>query len=193
MTVATIATVAEPRTRRWTWDEYYRLAESGYFRGQRVQLIEGEIIQMAPQGDGHIHSIMAVQSALQKIFNPACIRPQLPLRVWQDSEPEPDFAVTERPWDQTSERPSTAVLVIEISDSSIYLDHRKAGLYARAGVPDYWIVNVDKRRLEVFRQPVADSEQEVGYRYSQHMELDENAVIAPLAAPNSKIQIKSLF
>jgi Uma2 family endonuclease len=193
MTVAAAERVLGPVPRRWTMDEYYRLAEQGYFQGQRVQLIDGEIIEMAPQGDGHIHSFLVVQRVLRKIFDPDCIRQQLPLRVSQTSEPEPDLAITARPFDQAGDRPTTAALVIEIADSSIYLDRRKAGLYAQAGVPDYWILNIEKRRVEVYRRPVADSQSELGYRYDERFELDENGVIVPVAAPDAKVQVKSLF
>ena len=127
------------------------------------------------------------------IFGLDHVRTQLPLDVPGQSDPEPDLAITERPWRNEKEKPTTALFVVEISDSSIYLDRRKAGIYARAGVADYWVVNVEKRRLEVFRRPVADAEQEFGFRYAEQFELDEKGTIAPLAAPDSKIQIKSLF
>lgn len=189
----TVATIKEPRTRRWTRDEYYRLAGEGWFAGQRVQLIEGEIIQMPPQGHAHARGILLVQRALAGIFGLDHIRSQMPLNIPGESDPEPDLAVIEHTIERYSDHPATAVLVVEVADSSILLDRRKAGLYAMAGVADYWIVNVDARCMEIFRQPVTDSEQEFGHRFAEHFELDETGVISPLAAPGSKISVKSLF
>jgi Uma2 family endonuclease len=186
-------TLAEPTTRRWTRGEYYRLADEGWFAGQRVQLIDGEIIQMAPQGYPHANALMLMKRALSGIFDQDCIRPQMPLNVPGESDPEPDFAVTEQRFDQFHGHPTTAVLVIEIADSSIRLDRRKAGLYAKAGVADYWIVNTNSRKLEVFRQPIADAREEFGHRYAEKFDLDETGVIAPLAAPDAKISVKELF
>jgi Uma2 family endonuclease len=189
----TVATTAQPRTRRWTRDEYYRLAEQGYFRGQRVQLIDGEIIEMAPQGHPHSRSLMLAKAYLTEIFGARRVRSQLPLNVPGESDPEPDLAVTEHPIEYYTDHPTTAQLTVEIADSSISVDHRKAGLYARAGVPEYWILDIEKGLLEVFRRPIANPNQEFGFMYSEHLELDGTAMIAPLVSPDSKIEVKSLF
>jgi Uma2 family endonuclease len=187
-------TLAELKTRRYTRDEYYRLAQEGRFAGQRVQLIEGEIVEMPPQGRPHALAYLMMQRALFGIFGPDRVQSQLPLNVPGDSDPEPDLAVLERPVETYKEdHPTTALLVVEIADSSLYLDRRKAGLYARAGVPDYWVVDVDKRVVKVFRAPVADAAQQSGYGYAEHFEVSQNDVISPLAAPNSKIEIKKIF
>jgi Uma2 family endonuclease len=185
--------IAEPIVRRWSRDEYYRLAEEGWFHGQRVQLIEGEIIQIPPQGALHANGYWSSLRTLTGIFGIERVRAQMPFNVRGRSDPEPDLAVTDLPQGQCEEPPSTAVLVIEISDSSIRLDRRKTGLYAAAGVPDYWIVNVNARRVEIFRNPITDPNNEFGHRYTEHFEVDETANIAPLASPNSNVAIKSLF
>jgi Uma2 family endonuclease len=186
-------TIAEPITRRWTRAEYYRLAEEGWFTGQRVMLMSGEILHRAPQGHHHTRTYLAALDALTNIFGSKRIRPQLPLNVPGESDPEPDLAVTEKDFVGYTDHPTTAVLVIEIADSSLAFDRRKAGLYASAGIPDYWIINVNARRLEIFRKPLLDPQQEFGTRYAEQFELDHGCTIAPLAAPNSKIEVISFF
>src|SRR5437868_4680709 len=87
-------TIAEPTTRRWNRDEYYRMGEMGLFQGQRVELIDGEIIQMAPQRDVHAACIALAARALERAFGPAYwVRHQLPVEVSKYSEPEPDISV----------------------------------------------------------------------------------------------------
>jgi Uma2 family endonuclease len=186
-------TLAEPKTRRWTREEYYRLAEQGYFSGQRVQLLEGEILHMAPQGYPHAEAYLSTVKILTAIFGPDSIRPQLPLNVPGESDPEPDVAVTKIPRGRFKDHPTTAAVVVEIADSSIYLDRRKAGLYAAAEVPEYWIVNLNTGRLEVFRTPVADQTVEFGHRYAENFELSENDLVSQLNKPDTKIRVKELF
>jgi len=186
-------TLLEPTTRRWTRDEYYRLAGEGWFSGQRVQLINGEILQMPPQGYPHAQAYLNTIGIVNKIFGSDFVRPQLPLNVPGDSDPEPDVAVTEYPKTHYRDHPATAALIVEIADSSVYLDRRKANLYATAGVQDYWIVNLTTRRLEVFRNPIADQSQDFGHRYAETFELSEAEVISPLARTEAKIQVKDLL
>jgi Uma2 family endonuclease len=186
-------TLAEPQTRRFSRDEYYRMAEQGYFAGQRVQLIDGEIIQMPPQKYPHAHAYLVANQFVTRVFGVDRIRPQLPLNVPGESDPEPDVAVTERPYDQYRDHPVTAIFVIEIADSSKYLDRRKASLYAAAGVPEYWIVNIGDRKIEVFRKPIPDTSSEFGFRYTENREYLEDDLISPAAKPDATIQVKKFF
>jgi Uma2 family endonuclease len=187
-------TLAEPQVRRWTRDEYYRLAEEGWFAGERVLLIKGDILRMAPQGHPHAKGILNVFSYLQSVFGAAhCVRPQMPLNLFQDSDPEPDIAVTEHPMSWYKDHPTGAMLVVEVSDSSIHLDRRKAGLYAAAGIPEYWILNLNSRKLEVFRSPIADPSNEFGHGSSETLQLGESDMIAPTAKPDARIAVKEFF
>lgn len=187
-------TLAEPITRRWTRDEYYRLADEGWFNGQRVQLIRGEIVQMPPQGHQHAKGIFNVARFLVSAFGDRhWVRNQLPLNVLDHSDPEPDVAVTSEPPESYDDHPTTALLAVEISDSSLRLDRRKAGLYAAANIPEYWILNLQSRQLEVYRQPIADAKHEFGHRYTDVRELSEDETIAPLARPDAKILVKKFF
>src|SRR5437763_11462464 len=110
--------VAEPQIKRWTREQYYRLAEEGYFRGQRVQLIDGEIIQMPPMGHEHAVAIMRATNWLSDFCkDELLLRVQMPLNALEDSDPEPDLAIIPGPIEAYQDHPQTALLIIEVSDS----------------------------------------------------------------------------
>lgn len=141
-----------PGPRRWTRDEYYRLGELGMFQDQRVQLINGEIVVMSPMGTRHAAAMQLASKALQKIVSePIHVRCQLPLAFPEKSEPEPDIALVEGgPRDFLAEHPSHAVLIMEISDSTLPYDRTvKRTLYATNGIAEYWIVNLKDGQIEV--------------------------------------------
>jgi len=180
---------APPTRRRWTIDEYYRLGEMGFFNDQRVELIDGEVIDMAPQKDIHAVAVGLVFKAVWKAFGDVpWVRCQLPLRLADSTEPEPDVSVVTGPERQYVGKghPSTAFLVVEVSDTSLDFDRTiKASLYASAGIADYWIVNLIDRQLEVFRRPIADSAARFGWTYADRMILTPADQIKPLAAQSS--------
>lgn len=183
-----------PTTRRWTRQEYYRLANLGFFEGQRVELIDGKIYQMPPQSHPHVVSLENTRRALASAFGPAFwVRVQAPLHTG-NSAPEPDLAVVAgRPADY-SNHPGSALLIVEISDTTLRADRRKAGLYASSSSGDYWIVNIVDRRLEVFRDPVVDpTVKRFGHRYSTAMTLARDQALAPLAQPQSVIRVVDLL
>ena len=140
------------RTRRWTRVEYDRLIDQGVFQpGERLELLGGELVVREPQGDLHALAIELAGEALRAAFGPGWrIRIQLPVALDDESEPEPDLSVVLGPVPTAPlAKPAAPVLVVEVAETSLLLDrHRKAGLYARAGVLDYWIVNLVDRRLE---------------------------------------------
>lgn len=185
--------VAEPTTKRWTREEYYRLAEQGYFRGQRVELIEGEIVETPPQKNQHAVALGLGLRVLEAAFGSnAWVRPQLPLRL-EESEPEPDLAVVAgSPRDYAGkDHPTTALLVVEISDTTLSFDQRrKSIIYARAGIEDYWIINLPRLKLEVRRKPQLDSG-EWGYTSTQIFDIADS--MAPLAAPQVAIVVADLL
>jgi Uma2 family endonuclease len=180
--------VAEISTKRWTTDEYYRIAELGLLDAGRSELIEGEIFMMSPQGGRHAQVVSRLRRALQLAFGlENDVRVQSPLRLSEASEPEPDISVIAGdPRDQT-ELPTTALLVAEVSDTSLSYDReRKELLYARASIPEYWLVNLKANEVEVRRQPSAS-----GYLDIQTLTTSER--IAPLALPNVEIAIGSFL
>lgn len=182
-------------TKRWTRQEYDRLAESGILDpNEHVQLIEGEIVTMTPQNSPHAVTIGKTQRVLERIFGQGFwVRIQMPILIDPDSEPEPDLAVVPgAPEEYLREHPRTALLVVEVADTTLPLDRdRKAPLYARAGIPEYWIVNLTERCLEVYREPVTPPNQPASYRST--VRLSPSDTIAPLAAPTVSIAIADLL
>ena len=142
-----------PADRLWTREEYDRLVDLGFFNGERLELIEGRIYQMSPLRVPHSVAVELVDRYLRRAFSQGHrIRVQLPFRSAEGSEPEPDLAVIAGDDPRAStEHPSTAVLIVEISDTTLEHDRRKAAIYAGSGVQEYWIVNLVSRSLEVYR------------------------------------------
>ena len=181
----------------WTRDEYYRLAEAGILRpGDRVQLIEGEIIQMSPQKPPHAVAVQRVERTLRRTFGRRHhVRAQLPLAVGWNGEPEPDAAVVlGRAEDYAQEHPQTAALVVEIADTTLRTDRTfKASLYARAGVPDYWVLNLVTRQLEVNRDPAPDARAPYGHAYKTRTVVAADGEVEPLAAPGKQVKVSDLL
>src|SRR5581483_4899655 len=132
---------------------------------ERVELVDGEIVVMSPQGTRHMAVVRLIARALEKAFGEGHdARTQGPLAVGPFSEPEPDVAVVVgSPDDYLDEHPTTAILVVEVSDSSLMLDRRKAGIYAQAKIREYWIANLVEGVLEVRRKPRRVSKGEWAY------------------------------
>jgi Uma2 family endonuclease len=183
--------------RKWTREEYYRLAEAGFLRpDEKVQLIGGEIIRMSPQSSRHYSAIRDVQEALQSVFGSDYeIRTQAPINLPGESAPEPDVAVVRGSRDDyRAGHPNIADLIVEVSDSSLLLDKRgKTSLYATAGIPEYWIVNLVSNRLEVYRSAVKAATEPFGYGYADVVELGASDTISPLAAPDARIPVAGLL
>ena len=143
------------RTRRWTRAEYERLIELGVFRpGDPVELIGGELMVAEPQGAEHYTAIRRSARRLEVAFGPGWeVRTQGPIGLDDESEPEPDVAVVPgSPDDYRNAHPSRSVLTLEVAQSSLAIDReRKGSLYARAGLTDYWVLNLVDRVLEVFK------------------------------------------
>jgi Uma2 family endonuclease len=133
---------------------------------------------------------------LDRVFGSAYhVRPQMPLSVGPHSEPEPDVTVVAGAVrDYTHRHPTEAELVIEISESTLRFDRTtKASLYASASVPDYWIVNLVERVLEVHRQPVPDRDEMFGWRYASVGRFSPGESVSPVRAPDASIPIADLL
>lgn len=180
--------------RRWTRAEYERLIADGYFQpGEHVELLDGEILTMTPQLSGHATSVHKSLLAIMTAFGPGFfVRSQSPLAITPDSEPEPDLAVVPGCADDYArQHPTTALLIVEVAETSLKLDRQKKGsLYARAGITDYWIVNLNERVLEVYRDPV-ETAQGWGYRLVQR--LTDAETVTPLAKPDAVIAVAALL
>jgi Uma2 family endonuclease len=186
--------LAGPTPRRWTRDEYYHMGDLGWFRGQRVELIEGEIMVLSPQNWPHASTVARVEEVLRQALGTGFwVRTQLPM-LFGASEPEPDVSVVPGRNQDYSDHPSTAVLIVEVSDSNLTYDRtRKASLYARAGIGDYWIVNLVNNQLEVYRDPRPDATQPYGHGYGNTTTLVPPATVSPLAAPPVALAVAHLL
>lgn len=184
----------EPQLRPWTRREYHDAAERGWFEGQRVQLIKGEVIQMPPMGHAHAKAVTKTRQALERAFGPShWVRQDFPLSLPAESEPEPDVAVVAGSMDDYTDHPTTALLVVEVADSTLRHDRRLAGLYASAGITEYWIVNLQDQRLEVYRQPVADEAAEFGHAYAERLVLGPGDHASPIGRPQARIGVSELL
>jgi Uma2 family endonuclease len=189
--------VTKPQKRLWTREEYYRMAEVNILKHtERVELIEGEIIRMPPQGPAHSTSIRIIQEALRAIFNQGFdIRPQLPLSLGLASEPEPDIAVVRGSFrDYGTSHPDKALLVVEVSDKTLALDrHEKASLYASAGIQEYWILNLPGKQVEVHRNPQPKPDMPFGYGYAKITFHKAGDRISPMTMSGASISVNDLL
>jgi Uma2 family endonuclease len=187
----------EVKTRRWKRVEYEQLIESGFFQpGDPVELLGGQLIVAEPQGSYHFAAIQAAEQALRAAFGQGWqVRGQGPLALDEESEPEPDVAVVPGSFrDYVARHPSRPVLVIEVSESSLALDREhKGSLYARAGIADYWIVNLVDRVLEVYREPSPGPAASFGWRYRSIEVLGSVATVSPLASSGATIRVADLL
>jgi Uma2 family endonuclease len=193
-----MASVIEPyvKTRRLRRVEYDRLVDHGMFVGERLELLDGLLVVREPQGSPHAAIVAHIGQTLATAFGPGW-HPRLhsPLALDSESEPEPDLAVVAGgPRDYVSAHPLAAALVIEVADSSLRLDRLlKGGLYARAGLEDYWIVNLAEGVLEVHREPQPEADAPYGWVYRSVEILRPPAMVAPLAAPGTRIPVADLL
>jgi Uma2 family endonuclease len=176
--------------RHWTREEYERLVEEGFFQPEeRLELVDGQIFEMTPQSVPHAVGVRLARRELGRAFSEGFdILVQMPLALDDDSEPEPDLAVVRGndPRENLTSHPTTAVLVIEVADSSLRRDREKAALYARAGIPDYWIMNLRERCLEFLRDP-----QNGVYRSRTILRTGDS--VSPLARPDVSIAVADLL
>ena len=187
--------LTEPRTYRWSREEFHQMADLGWFQEKRVELIDGEIIEMPVAKGPHVMSLHLTNKALERVFAAGYfVRSQSALNLGPESEPEPDLAVVVGQVRDYAEHPTTALLVVEISDTTPSYDrNRKASLYARSNLADYWIVNLVNRQLEIHRNPVADSAQPHGFRYADVTVLGPGDSASPLAAPTARVAVADLL
>ncbi len=177
-----------PRPIRWTCGEFHRFGDLGMFEGRHAMLIDGSIMEEGPMNPPHAITLEIVEETLRKAFQGDWrIRSQSPLVLGQDLDPEPDFAVLAGSARGSVGHPTTADLVVEVADSSITFDtNDKRLIYAQARIPEYWVVDINGRRVHVFRDPVA------GDYTTQRMNQFGDS-ISPLALPGRSVQVADLL
>ena len=167
--------------------EYERMVAAGLFQGERIELIRGVIVEMTPQNAPHSAGIQRLSRLLlPPLVGRADVRVQLPFAAGDDSLPEPDLAVVEPAYFGDA-HPDWAFLILEVADSSLTFDRRdKAALYARARVPEFWVVNLAARIIERHSEPSGES-------YARVTLFRTGEAIAPLAFPDVTFQVSDVF
>lgn len=182
----------EATHRRFTVEEYYRMAEAGVLRrGDRTELIEGEIFQMSGIGPRHLGCTNRINDAFTAAFRGrAVVSPQHPVRLDDYSEPQPDLALLamrEDFYSSKTPQSSDALLVVEVSDTTLRFDSDvKLPLYAAAAIPEVWIADLEHDVLRVFREPV-------GRRYAVEQALGPDGVASVAAFPDVTFRIGDLL
>lgn len=190
-----LPTTAPPggaRPWKWTREQYYKLGELGFFDGKRVELIRGEIIEMSPPGWPHTVATRKTADLLRAIFaGLGWVNEQSPLPT-EDSDPEPDVAAYPGKLEDYTDHPTSALLVVEVSDATLDRDMTtKVELYAEAGHPEYWVVDLVNLRLHVFRDPRAIPAG--GHTYHYRKSFGPADTVAPLAVPTASVKIADLL
>jgi Uma2 family endonuclease len=183
--------VTAPQKKRWTVEEFHRLSEQGWFYNGHAALLNGEIFEMPGQNPPHSKGINLADYLLKAVFGAGLVvRVQQPLRLSLWTDPEPDIAVVAGSIRDFDSHPTSALLVVEVADSTLALDlGEKALLYAAGQIADYWVVDVNNRKLIVLRDPTVSS----GFRYTSPLTLDAVSTITPLAAPQATIRVADLL
>ena len=183
--------------KRWARVEYERLVDLAVFQpGDRVELVGGQLVVREPQGSPHAVAAGLAEDALRDAFGSGwVVRLQMPVALDDESEPEPDVAVcTGNRRDHLAGHPARPVLLVEVAETSLAFDREQKGsLYARARVPEYWIVNLVDRVLEVYREPVSSAGAAYGWRFHTLLHLGVADSVSPLAAPHARISVVDLL
>ncbi len=183
-----------PKPWKWTREQYVEFHNRGFFRDRRVQLIFGEIIEMPKQKWPHVAGCRKTADRLRTIFaGSGWVSEQSPL-PFADSAPEPDVWVVPGRFEDCTDHPTTALLVVEVSDSTLAFDlTTKAELYATSGVPEYWVLDVSGRQLVVHRDPQPLAAALGAVAYQSRVTLAATDSVSPLHAPIVTLAIADLL
>jgi len=175
------------KPRRLTRAEYDKMAELGFFRGERVELIHGIAVRMPPIGSPHAEIVDRLTASLVRALGDrARVRIQSPFLAADDSEPEPDVAIVPA-GNYARAHPDRALLLIEVAETSLKYDREtKTALYAASAVPEFWIVDVAGNAIEVYSEPVGD-------RYARVSRLGAGERVQVAAFPDVVVVVSDLF
>jgi len=195
--IATVpAPVAANGLQRWKWtrEQYYKLGELGFFQDKRVELIFGEIFEMSPINWPHVVGCRKTAVLLERAFaGIAWVGRGEPIDLG-DSDPQPDVAVFAGRFEDYTDHPKTALLIVEVSHTTFDTDSTfKSELYATANIPDYWVLDLEHRQLHVFRDPQPLPAGLGATAYRTHLVLEPTDTISPLAAPATSVLVSELL
>ncbi len=186
-----------PVLHRWTRHEYERLIDHGFLgEDDPIELLDGLLLVKEPQHSPHRTSVLLVAKALERAFREGWfVQTQSPIILDDRSEPEPDVCVINgSPRDYANSHPTHPALIAEVAQSGLLTARgRKAAVYTRARIADYWIVNLIDRVLEVHREPARPGPARRHWGYAAIETLGADATIVPLAAPSSDIRVADLL
>lgn len=183
--------IAHAETYRFSREEFEHLAETGFFDHEdRVELLNGELILMAPLGKRHVVAVRRLLKHLVIHFGEvATVDCQSALIISEWSEPQPDLLLLDPAVDTRGEigRAEDVFVVIEVADSTMRYDSRtKLAAYAQAGIREYWIVNLGDNTLDVYRQPQGDA-------YAINKRFERGTSVAPEAFPDRRIEVADII
>jgi Uma2 family endonuclease len=185
------------RTRRWTRKEYRKLGDLGIIHeDEPIELLDGHLIVAEPKTPPHATMARLTANALERAFGDGWfVSLQDPIALDDASEPEPDVAVVSGdPLDYLDDHPARPALLVEVAESSLDFDRsHKGSAYARAGLPDYWIVNLVDWRIEVYRDPAEDRSAELGWRYLDVGLFAPGSSIEPLTRPEIAVAVSDIL
>ena len=183
--------------RRWTRHEYERLIDHGFLdEDEPIELLDGLLLVKEPRHSPHRTAVLLVAKALEQAFGDGWfVQTQSPIILDDRSEPEPDVCVVRgSPRDYVESHPTRPALIVEVAQSGLRRARgRKAAVYARARIVDYWIVNLVDRVLEVHREPARPGPALRRWAYAVIETLAAEATIRPLAAPSAGIRVADLL
>jgi Uma2 family endonuclease len=193
--IATRVPSGPPRNMLWTVDQFHYLGDLGMFEGRRAWLVDGVIVEEGPMNPPHRIALELTEEALRAAFGAGWrVCNQMPLVLGQSTDPEPDLAVVAGSPRGATAHPTTAALVVEVSDSSLRYDTTvKLNVYAAGGIAEYWVVDVNGRQLLVFRDPQPDATQAGIHTYASQLTFGVSDAVSPLAAPNAVIRVSDLL
>lgn len=182
-----------PHAPRFSKSEFLNMVEIGAFDGRRVFLFRGELIEMAPMATPHALGVQeCTMWSVRVLGGRFKVRVQSPFDTPGESLPEPDICVLSVEDSRRAPHPNRAQLLIEVADSSLRLDRAKAHEYA-AGANEYWILDVRRRVLHVYRKPHDDPAGLHGRAFDPPVTLDEHATVAPLCEPTAAVKVSDLL
>ncbi len=190
VTQVPIMTMVDTQIHRFSREEYRQMAALGFFEGKRVELLDGEILDMAAQAEPHVYAISILNRFLIKNLPESFqVRCQAPMEAGPTSDPEPDLAVVSQTRQDADAPPTTAIFVIEVAETSLTRDRVKASKYAGAGVSEYWIVNLENRVIEQHLGPSRMPDGQPYYETVRTIRADENISCTVLPLPAREVEL----
>ncbi|HEX3149645.1 MAG TPA: Uma2 family endonuclease [Gemmataceae bacterium] len=181
--------------KRWTVDEFHDIYSLPKFANRKLVLLDGEILEMPNPNAPHDSGLGLAIATVTSLFGPGFwVRGQMALRLSQATDPMPDIAVVPGSPRDYPQQPTTALLVIEVSDSSVSIDTGiKAQLYAAVGIADYWVVDLNNKLVIVHRDPRPDPNSPHGVSYANVTSVTASQSVSPLAKAGSIVNVADLL